>query len=64
MTNKLTGKAQGYTQKALGFGLPFATDYEEPLQHFLSLEGIELETCYFMRGQRQGSIPVVAELPL
>ena len=63
--SKLPGKALEYTQEALGFGLPFATNCEETLQRSLILEGIELGASYFMgRSSAKGPFAIVAELPL
>ena len=62
-TSSLAKKALEYTSEGLGFGLPFATDFEHHLQNFLEPEDIELGESFFMgRFSSKGPFMVVAEL--
>lgn len=55
-------KALEYTNEGFGFGLPFATDYENALEEFLDSEGLKLIQPYFMgRTSAKGPFMVVAE---
>ena len=55
-------KALEYTDEALAFGLPFATDFEEALRHFLDSEGMKPGDSYFMgRTSAKGPFMVVAK---
>ncbi len=59
---KLGKKALDYTGEGLGFGLPFATDYEPTLRSFLESEGMALGESFFMgRTHAKGPYMVVAE---
>jgi methyltransferase (TIGR00027 family) len=56
-------KALEYTNEGFGFGLPFATDFEDSLKDFLDSEGIEQGESYFMgRSSAKGPFMVVVEL--
>jgi len=55
-------KTLDYTNEGLGFGLPFATDYEQNLEAFLLSEGMKLgETNFMGRNDPKGPFMVVAE---
>jgi methyltransferase (TIGR00027 family) len=56
-------KALQYTNEGFGFGLPFATDFENSLRTFLESEGIKEGESYFMgRSSSKGPYMVVVEL--
>ena len=47
-SGSLAKKTLAYTDETLGFGLPFATDYEQNLQRFVSSEGLTVGETVFM----------------
>jgi hypothetical protein len=52
-----------FTDEGLGFGLPFATDFEETLEDFITSEGMKQGESYLMgRSNPKGPFMVVAEL--
>jgi len=56
-------KALGYTNEEFGFGLPFATNFENTLKGFLDSENLKLGQTYFMgRSNTKGPFMVVAEV--
>jgi len=58
-------KALEYTNEGLGFGLPFATDFEDSLKDFLDSEGMKQGESYFMgRSSAKGPFMVVVELAM
>ena len=62
-SGSLAKKTLEYTDETLGFGLPFATDYEENLQRFVSSEGLTVgETVFLGSSGKKGPFMVVAEL--
>lgn len=61
-SGSLTKKMLEYTDEALGFGLPFATDFEKVLQRFLESEEMKPgETFFFGSAGKKGPFMVVAE---
>ena len=61
-SGSLTKKMLEYTDEALGFGLPFATDFEQVLQRFLESEEMKPgETFFFGSAGKKGPFMVVAE---
>ncbi len=62
-SGSLVKKTLEYTDETLGFGLPFATDYEQNLQRFVSSEGLTVgETVFMGSSGKKGPFMVVAEL--
>lgn len=60
---RLARKTLDYTDEALSFGLPFATDHEEELRLFLESEHVTQGETYFMgRTSKKGPFGVVVEL--
>lgn len=56
-------KALAYTNEGFGFGLPFATHFEESLRDFLDSEEVKQGASYFMgRSSSKGPFMVVVEL--
>jgi methyltransferase (TIGR00027 family) len=56
-------KALEYTNETFGFGLPFATDFEDTMKAFLESEGMQAGQAYFMgKSSRKGPFMVVVEL--
>ena len=61
-SGSLGKKSLEYTDEGFAFGLPFATDFEETLQHFLDCEGMRQGESFFMgRTSAKGPFMVVAE---
>ncbi len=59
----LSKKALEYTGETLGFGLSFATDYEQNLERFLESEGLKPGETFFMgHASDKGPFVVVAEI--
>lgn len=62
---KAVQKTLDYTNEGLGFGLPFATNYDQVLQDFIESEGMSLGEAYFMGSSNdKGPFMVVAEMNL
>ena len=61
-SGSLAKKTLEYTDETLGFGLPFTTDHEQILQHFLESEGMKPgETFFLGSAGKKGPFMVVAE---
>ena len=62
-SGRLGSKVMEFTDEGLGFGLPFATDFEETLEDFITSEGMKQGESYLMgRSNPKGPFMVVAEL--
>lgn len=60
---RMAKKTLDYTDEALAFGLPFATDHDEELRLFLESEQMTQGETYFLgRTSEKGPFAVVAEL--
>ena len=56
-------KALAYTDEGFGFGLPFATDYEQTFRRFVESEGMTQGQSFFMgRTSAKGPFMVVTEI--
>jgi len=56
-------KFLGYTNEEFGFGLPFATNFENILKGFLDSENLKMAQAYFMGSSNtKGPFMVVAEI--
>jgi methyltransferase (TIGR00027 family) len=62
-TGSVGKKVLGYTNEEFGFGLPFATNFENILECFLNSENLKLAQTYFMGSSNtKGPFMVVAEV--
>jgi hypothetical protein len=56
-------KTLDYTDEGLGFGLPFAINYEETLAGFVEAESMSVGETFFMGyGSDKGPFMVVVEM--